>query len=168
MYRGGQLRDISEVSKVQPFSNSVIRPIHSFPEFQSLSCPWWVLQFSPRKPKVLVSQTLSDERKSRSKIVPLFTAVFKKVATFNIYFASRDGNRTHQNAFRSCDSNFVHKKIETERTKASTAKSNVHFFVLESRWLCRDFISSSIYSKRCSPARKSIVFRLTGAINHMT
>ena len=34
------------------------------------------------------------------------TAVFKKVA-FNIDFASRDGNRTHQNAFRLCDSNFV-------------------------------------------------------------
>ena len=45
------------------------------------------------------------------------TAVFKKVATFNIDFASRDGNRTHQIAFRSCDSNFVRKAIEIERTK---------------------------------------------------
>ena len=37
------------------------------------------------------------------------TAVFKKVATFNIDSASRDSNRTHQNAFRSCDStaNFI-------------------------------------------------------------
>ena len=47
----------------------------------------------------------------------IITAVFKKVATFNIDFASRDGNRTHQNAFRSCDSNFVRKTIEIERTK---------------------------------------------------
>ena len=39
------------------------------------------------------------------------TAVFKKVATSNIDFASRDGNRTHQNVFRSCDSNFVRKRI---------------------------------------------------------
>ena len=45
------------------------------------------------------------------------TAVFKKVATFNIDFASRDGNRTHQIAFRPCDSNFIHKAIEIERTK---------------------------------------------------
>ena len=45
------------------------------------------------------------------------TAVFKKVATFNIDFASRDGNRTHQKAFRSCDSNFVRKTIEIERIK---------------------------------------------------
>ena len=43
------------------------------------------------------------------------TAVFKKVATFDIDFASRDGNRTHQNAFRSCDSNFVRQSIEIER-----------------------------------------------------
>ena len=42
---------------------------------------------------------------------------FKKVATFHIDFASRDGNRTHQNAFWSCDSNFVHKTIEIERPK---------------------------------------------------
>ena len=47
----------------------------------------------------------------------IITAVFKKVATFNIDFASRDGNRTHQNAFGSCDSNFVRKTIEIERTK---------------------------------------------------
>ena len=40
------------------------------------------------------------------------TAVFKKVATFNIDFASRDADRTHQNAFKSCDSNFVHKTVE--------------------------------------------------------
>ena len=39
----------------------------------------------------------------------ILTAVFKKVATFNIDFASRDGNRTQQNAFRSCDSNFERK-----------------------------------------------------------
>ena len=45
------------------------------------------------------------------------TAVFKKVATFNIDSASRDGNRTHQNAFRSCDSDFVHQTIEFERIK---------------------------------------------------
>ena len=45
------------------------------------------------------------------------TAVFKKVATFNIDFASSDGNRTHQNAFRSRDSNFVRKTIEIEWTK---------------------------------------------------
>ena len=45
------------------------------------------------------------------------TAVFKKVATFNIDFASLDGNRTHQNAFSSCDSNFIRKTIETEPTK---------------------------------------------------
>ena len=38
-------------------------------------------------------------------------------AVFNIDFASRDGNRTHQNAFRSCDSNFVRKTIEIERIK---------------------------------------------------
>ena len=47
----------------------------------------------------------------------MVTAVFKKVATFNIDFASCDGNRTHQNAFRSCDSNFVRKTIEIEWTK---------------------------------------------------
>ena len=66
-----------------------------------------------------------------------FTAVFKEVATFNIEFESRDGNRTHQNAFRSCDSNFVRKTIEIEcirnfdsqmartllRSKKSLAKS---------------------------------------------
>ena len=98
----------------------------------------------------------------------LHTAVFKKVATFNIDFASRDGNRTHQNAFRSCDSNFVRKTIEIELTKTSTAKSNVRFFVLESCWLCREFISSSISWNRCSLARKSVVFCSTGAINHMT
>ena len=52
------------------------------------------------------------------EIMPtIITAVFKKVATFNIDFASRDGNRTHQNAFRPCDSNFVRKTIEIERTK---------------------------------------------------
>ena len=45
------------------------------------------------------------------------TAVLIKVVTFNIDFASRDGNRTHQNAFRSCDSNFVYKTIEIERIK---------------------------------------------------
>ena len=44
-------------------------------------------------------------------------AVFKKVATFNIDFASRDSNRTHQNAFMSCDSNFVCKTIEIEQIK---------------------------------------------------
>ena len=42
------------------------------------------------------------------------TAVFKNAATLNIDFASGDGNRTHQNAFRSCDSNFVRKTIEIE------------------------------------------------------
>ena len=47
----------------------------------------------------------------------LFTAAFKKVATFNIDFASHDGNRTHQNSFWSCDSNFVRKTIEIERPK---------------------------------------------------
>ena len=31
------------------------------------------------------------------------TAIFKKVATFNIDFALRDGNGTHQNAFMSCN-----------------------------------------------------------------
>ena len=46
-----------------------------------------------------------------------FTAVFKKVATFNIDFASLDGNRTHQNAFRSCESSFVRKIIEIEQIK---------------------------------------------------
>ena len=46
-----------------------------------------------------------------------FTAVFKTVATFNIDFASRDGNRTHQNAFRLCDSNFVRQTIEIGRIK---------------------------------------------------
>ena len=45
------------------------------------------------------------------------TAAFKKVATFNTDFALRDGNRTHQNAFRSCDTNFVRKTIEIERRK---------------------------------------------------
>ena len=35
------------------------------------------------------------------------TAVFKNVATFNNDFALRDGNRAHQNTFRSCDRNFV-------------------------------------------------------------
>ena len=39
------------------------------------------------------------------------------VATFNIDFASRDCNRTHQITFRPCDSNFIRKAIETERTK---------------------------------------------------
>ena len=51
-----------------------------------------------------------------------FTAVFKTVATFNIDFASRDGSRTHQNAFRSCDRNFVSKTIEVERTKKFYSK----------------------------------------------
>ena len=98
----------------------------------------------------------------------LSTAVFKKVATFNIDFASRDGNRTHQNAIRTCDSNFVRKTIEIEQIKTSAAKSNARFFVLKSRWLCREFISSSISPKRCSPARNSTVFHSAGAINHMT
>ena len=47
----------------------------------------------------------------------IITAVFKIIATVNIDFASRDGNRTHQNPFRPCDSNFVRKTIEIERTK---------------------------------------------------
>ena len=46
-----------------------------------------------------------------------FTAVFTKVATFNTEFASRDGNRTCQSSFRSCDSNLVRKAIEIERIK---------------------------------------------------
>ena len=50
-------------------------------------------------------------------MIIILTAVLKKVATFNIDFASRDGNRTHQNALKSCDSNFIHKTIEIERTK---------------------------------------------------
>ena len=37
-------------------------------------------------------------------------AVYKNVAIFDINFA-------HQNAFRSCDGNFVHKTIQTERIK---------------------------------------------------
>ena len=78
------------------------------------------------------------------------TAVFKKVATFNIDFVSHDGNRTHQIAFRSCDSNFVHKTIEIERTKNFDSQIELQFFVLRSRWLCRDFISSSNSSKRFS------------------
>ena len=41
----------------------------------------------------------------------------KKVVTFNIDFASYDGNRTHQNAFRSCSGNFLRKTIETEQIK---------------------------------------------------
>ena len=45
------------------------------------------------------------------------TAIFRKVVTFNIDITSRDGNLTHQIAFRSCDSNFVRKTIEIERTK---------------------------------------------------
>ena len=55
----------------------------------------------------ICEQYLNDQQYSR----------FKKVARFNIDFASREGNRTHQNAFRSCDSNFVRKTIEIERVK---------------------------------------------------
>ena len=56
-------------------------------------------------------QRLGEESQPRFQFSPLL------VATFNIDFASRDGNRTHQNAFRSCDSNFVRKTIEIERIK---------------------------------------------------
>ena len=35
----------------------------------------------------------------------------------HIDFASRDGNQTHQNAFGSCDSNFVRRTIEIEQIK---------------------------------------------------
>ena len=56
-------------------------------------------------------------RELECHILTLGTAVFKKAATFNIDFPSRDGNRTHQNAFRSCDSNFKRETIEIERTK---------------------------------------------------
>ena len=51
-----------------------------------------------------------------------YTAVFKKVATFNIDFASRDGNRAHQNTFRSYDGNFVRQTIEIERIKDSDSQ----------------------------------------------
>ena len=74
----------------------------------------------------LAVSSLRDCRK-----IATCTAVFKKVATFNIDFASHDGNRTHQNAFRSCDSNFIRKTIEIEWTKTSTTKSNVDSFVLK-------------------------------------
>ena len=50
------------------------------------------------------------------------TAVFKKVATFNIDFASSDGNRTHHNAFGSCDGNFVREIIEIKWIKHASAK----------------------------------------------
>ena len=117
------------------------------------------------------SKRCSPARKSvvfHSSFQMQCTAIFRKVATFSIDFASRDSNRTHQNAFRSCDSNFVSQTIKIEQIKTSTAKSNARFFVLESRCLSRDFISSSISWKRCPPARKSVVFYSTGAINHMT
>ena len=38
-------------------------------------------------------------------------------ATLNIDFASRDGSKIHQNAFRPCDGNFVLITTEIEPTK---------------------------------------------------
>ena len=105
---------------------------------------------------------------NRLNLIRHDTAVFKKVATFNIDFVSRDGNRTHQNAFNLGHVIVISYAIERTIEKNLTAKSNVRFFVLKSRWLCRDFISLSISSKHCSPARKSIVVHSTVAINHMT
>ena len=61
---------------------------------------------------------LENSSKDRQR----FTAVFKKVATFNIDFASRDGNRAHQNAYRSCDNSFVHKTKEIELRKHGDGK----------------------------------------------
>ena len=49
--------------------------------------------------------------------MPTFTAVSKKLATFNIDFASCNVNPIHQNAFRSCDGFFVRKTIEIEWRK---------------------------------------------------
>ena len=90
------------------------------------------------------------------KITEPCTAVFKKVATFNIDFASRDGNRTHQNAFRSCDSNFVRKTTEIERIK--NFGSQIERTLFPSNYV----VSLSVR------ARNSIVFHSTGAINHIT
>ena len=42
-------------------------------------------------------------------------AALFQVTTQNIDFASHDGNRTHQNTFRSCDSNFSRETIEIEQ-----------------------------------------------------
>ena len=62
------------------------------------------------------------------------TDVFKKVATLNIDFVSRDCNRAHQNAFGSCDSNFVRQTIEIELTK--NFDSQIERILLRSKkWL---------------------------------
>ena len=56
-------------------------------------------------------------KKSGNKVNSIGYSRFEKVATFSIDFESRDSNRTHQVAFRSCDSNFERKTMEIERTK---------------------------------------------------
>ena len=45
------------------------------------------------------------------------------IATFNIDFASCEGNRTHENGFGSCDSNFVRKTIECIKHDDSQPRS---------------------------------------------
>ena len=83
----------------------------------------------------------------------------------NIYFASRDGNRTHQNTFRSCDSNFVRKTIEIERTKISNSqiegrllrfkKSLVMSWCLSVRTLVRSAVllqENRLFSIRMAPS----------------
>ena len=54
---------------------------------------------------------------SIQRMLEICTAIFKKVATFKIDFASRDIKWTHKNAFRSCDSNFTCQTVETEWIK---------------------------------------------------
>ena len=66
---------------------------------------------------VTVERSKSLVRETNAFFKICCTVVFKKVATFNIDFASRDGNRTHQNVSKSCDSNFVCKTIEIEQIK---------------------------------------------------
>ena len=61
------------------------------------------------------------------------TAVLKKLAIFNTDFASRDGNRTHQNVFRSCDGNFVHKTKETDCKKHGDSQIKRLFLGLKVR-----------------------------------
>ena len=75
------------------------------------------------------------------------TAVFKKVATFNIDFASRDGFRTQKIAFRSYDSNFVRRIMEIEQIKHVDIQVERTIGRSKSRWLCHDFRNSNLLLK---------------------
>ena len=60
-----------------------------------------------------------------------YTAVFLKVATFNVDFASRDGNRAHKMHLGHATVISYAKQYKKNGENSSKAKSNVHFFVLK-------------------------------------